>query len=69
MLGIGEEVNELDMMFGKLADQLEEDIDHSVKSVSAILEPTMIIVIGVVVGFIFIAMYYPMFSLGKVINQ
>lgn len=68
MLSIGEEVNELDQMFHKLAEQLEEDIDHFVKSISSVLEPIMIIVIGVVVGFILIAMYYPMFSLGKVIN-
>ena len=68
MLSIGEEVNELDSMFNKLTEQLEDDIEHEVKLISTILEPVMIILIGVVVGFILIAMYYPMFSLGNVIN-
>ncbi len=65
---IGEEVNELDKMFLKLTKQTNEEIEIMAKNFSSLLEPIMITVIGLIVGFILIAMYYPMFSLSKVIT-
>ena len=69
MITIGEEVNELDKMFDKISQQLNEEIEYATKMLSSILEPLMILIIAVVVGFILIAMYYPMFSLSNVIGN
>ncbi len=69
MVAIGEQVNELDSMFDKLSEQLNDEIDHSIKMVGTILEPLMIIIIGAIVGFIMIAMYSPIFNLSKVIGS
>lgn len=66
---IGENINELDKMYNGLADQYNEDIDHSTKMIGTILEPLMIILIGSIVGFILVAMYSPIFDLSKVIQK
>ena len=69
MVTIGEEVNELDTMFNKLSKQLNDEIEYASKMIGSIIEPVMILVIAVIVGFILIAMYYPMFSLSQVIGN
>ena len=66
---IGEEVNQLDKMFNELSEQLNEEIDHSTKLIGTVLEPLMIVIIAVIVGFILIAMYYPMFNLSQVLQN
>ena len=65
---IGEQINELDNMFDGLANQYNDEVDHSTKMIGTILEPLMILVIGGIVGFIMIAMYSPMFNLSKIIE-
>jgi len=62
MVGVGEETGALDAMLDKVADFYEDRVDASVKGLTSILEPIMIIVIGSIVGFIVISMYLPLFS-------
>jgi type IV pilus assembly protein PilC len=62
MVGVGEETGALDAMLAKIADFYEDQVEASVKALTSILEPVMIIVIGSIVGFIVISMYMPMFT-------
>lgn len=66
---IGEQINELDSMYDNLANQYNEDIDHSTKMIGTILEPLMIVLIGGIVGFIMVAMYSPIFNLSKILEN
>lgn len=68
MVEVAEQINELDTMFEKLSDQYNEEIAHQTKMIGVILEPMIIIIIGLVVGVIMISMYAPMFDLSKIIN-
>jgi type IV pilus assembly protein PilC len=62
MVGVGEETGALDSMLGKIADFYDDRVDASVKGLTSIMEPIMIIVIGGIVGFIVISMYMPLFT-------
>ncbi len=62
MIGVGEETGALDTMLSKVADFYEDQVEAAVKSLTSILEPLMIVVVGAIVGFIVIAMYMPMFK-------
>jgi type IV pilus assembly protein PilC len=62
MVGVGEETGALDAMLDKIADFYEDRVDASVKALTSILEPIMIIVIGGIVGFIVVSMYMPLFT-------
>ncbi len=68
MVEVAEEINELDTMFSRLADEYDEEVEHKTKMIGVILEPLIIIFIGLIVGVIMIAMYAPMFDLSKIIN-
>jgi len=63
MVRIGEETGELEKMLGKIADFYEDEVDASIQSLTSIIEPIMMIGVGVMVGIIVIAMYLPMFKL------
>jgi type IV pilus assembly protein PilC len=63
MVSVGEESGQLETMLGKVADFYETEVDAKIKSLTALIEPLMIIVVGSVVGFIVISMYLPIFSL------
>jgi type IV pilus assembly protein PilC len=63
MVGVGEETGALDAMLGKIADFYEDQVEASVKALTSIMEPVMIIVIGGIVGFIVISLYMPMFTM------
>ena len=63
MVKIGEETGELEKMLGKIADFYEDEVDSAIASLTAIIEPLMMIGVGVMVGVIIIAMYLPMFKL------
>lgn len=69
MVEVAEQVNQLDTMFERLTVQYNEEISHQTKMIGVVLEPMIIIVIGVVVGVIMISMYAPMFDLSKIINH
>src|SRR5205807_4213944 len=62
MVGVGEETGALDDMLDKVADFYEDQVEASVKALTSILEPVMIILIGGIVGFIVISMYLPLFN-------
>jgi type IV pilus assembly protein PilC len=62
MVGVGEETGALDAMLDKVAEFYEDQVEASVKALTSILEPIMIIVIGGIVGFIVISMYMPLFT-------
>ena len=67
MIAVGEESGSLDAMAGKVATFYEEDVDAAVDSMSSLLEPLIMLILGVLVGGLVIAMYLPIFKLGAVV--
>ncbi len=65
---IAEETNVLDETFARLSKQYQEDIEFRTKLIGTIIEPLIIVIIGLVVGVIMVAMYLPMFNLSNVIK-
>jgi len=63
MIGVGEQTGALDAMLGKIADFYEEEVDQAVANLLTLMEPVMILFLGITVGGIIIAMYLPLFSL------
>ena len=63
MIKVGEETGELDKMLGKIADFYEEEVDASIETLTSIIEPIMMIGVGLMVGVIIISMYLPMFKM------
>ena len=66
MTSIGEESGTLDEMLGKVADQYEMQVDNAVDSISSLIEPMIMSILGVLIGGLMIAMYLPIFMLGSV---
>lgn len=66
MTSIGEESGTLDEMLGKVADQYEMQVDNAVESISSLIEPMIMSILGVLIGGLMIAMYLPIFMLGSV---
>ncbi|HEY8242419.1 MAG TPA: type II secretion system F family protein [Casimicrobiaceae bacterium] len=67
MVQIGEESGSLDAMLTKIADFYEREVDDSVAALSSLLEPLIIVFLGVIVGGLVVAMYLPIFKLGAVV--
>jgi type IV pilus assembly protein PilC len=67
MIAVGEESGSLDDMASKVADFYEADVDAAVDGLSSLLEPLIMVILGVLVGGLVIAMYLPIFKLGAVI--
>ncbi len=67
LAAIGEESGSLDSMLGKAADIYEEEVDEIVKSLSSLMEPIIIVILGTMIGGIVVAMYLPIFKLGQVV--
>jgi type IV pilus assembly protein PilC len=67
MIAVGEESGSLDTMSGKVAEFYEAEVDNAVDSMSALLEPAIMAILGVLVGGMVIAMYLPIFKLGAAI--
>jgi type IV pilus assembly protein PilC len=67
MIQIGEESGSLDNMLGKIADYFEREVDDAVAALSSLLEPIIIVFLGVVIGGLVVAMYLPIFKLGAVV--
>jgi type IV pilus assembly protein PilC len=63
MVKVGEETGELEKMLGKIADFYEDEVDSSIATLTSVIEPLMMIGVGLVVGVIIISMYLPMFKL------
>ncbi len=68
MIAIGEESGSIDTMLNKVADFYEEEVDAAVDGLSSLLEPLIMVVLGVLVGGLVIAMYLPIFQLGNVVS-
>ena len=67
MTRIGEETGALDSMLSKVADFYEREVDDAVAALSSLIEPIMIVFLGIVIGTIVVAMYLPIFKLGAVV--
>jgi type IV pilus assembly protein PilC len=67
MTSIGEESGSLDAMLSKVADFFEQEVDDSVEALSSLMEPMIMVVLGVLIGGMVVAMYLPIFKLGQAI--
>ena len=68
MTAIGEESGALDSMLGKVADFYEAEVDDAVAAISSLMEPIIMVVLGVIIGGLVIAMYLPIFKMGEVVG-
>ena len=68
MAAIGEESGSLDAMLSKVADFYEEEVDRAVESLSSLMEPMIMVVLGVLIGGLVIALYLPIFKMGSVVG-
>jgi len=69
MIDVGEETGELDKMLLKVADTYDEEVDLAVASLVSILEPMLIVVMGIAVGFIVVALFLPLLKIVESISQ
>ena len=67
MVSIGEESGALDGMLGKVADFFEQEVDDAVEALSSLMEPMIMVVLGVLIGGMVIAMYLPIFKMGQAV--
>ncbi len=68
MISVGEETGGLDNMLNKIADFYDQEVDTAVKGLTSMIEPLIIVFLGIVIGTIVIAMFMPMFSLGEMVG-
>jgi type IV pilus assembly protein PilC len=68
MISVGETTGALDAMLGKIADFYDAEVDQTVNNMMALMEPMVILFLGVVIGGLVVAMYLPIFKLGSVIQ-
>lgn len=68
MAAIGEESGALDAMLGKAAEFFEDEVDRTVDSLSSLMEPMIMVVLGTLIGAMVVAMYLPIFQMGQVVN-
>jgi type IV pilus assembly protein PilC len=69
MIAVGEETGSIDTMLSKIADFYDQEVDVAVKALTSMIEPLVIVVMGVVIGGIVIAMFIPMFELGNIASK
>ena len=69
MIAVGEATGALDNMLGKIADFYDEEVDTAVGSLTSMLEPLLILFLGVTIGFLLVAMYLPIFNLADVVGK
>ena len=67
MCAIGEESGSLDGMLGKAAEFFEDEVDEAVKGLSSLMEPFILVILGVLIGGIVVSMYLPIFKFGQVV--
>lgn len=68
MIAVGEQTGALDKMLNKIADFYEDEVDTAVAGLKQLIEPVIIVVLGIVVGSIIVAMYLPIFKLGSIVG-
>jgi type IV pilus assembly protein PilC len=69
MISVGEETGSLDAMLGKIADFYEDEVNASVKSLTSILEPILMLGVGAIVGTVVISMYLPIFNMMNIVKE
>ena len=62
MIGVGEQTGALDQMLNKVADFYEDEVETTVKSLTSVIEPILLVVLGGVIAFLVTAMYLPIFT-------
>jgi type IV pilus assembly protein PilC len=67
MIGVGESTGELDAMLSKIADFYEDEVDNAVGAMKQLIEPLMILVLGLIIGGLVISMYLPIFKMGSLL--
>jgi type IV pilus assembly protein PilC len=65
MIAVGESTGALDIMLEKIADFYDEEVDQAVENLTSMIEPFMLVFLGVVVGGMVIAMYLPIFTMAQ----
>lgn len=65
MISVGEETGALDIMLNKIADFYDSEVDAAVKGLTSMIEPIVIVVMGLIIGTIVVAMFMPMFAMGE----
>ncbi|MGA1826582.1 MAG: type II secretion system F family protein, partial [bacterium] len=68
MISVGETTGALDNMLGKIADFYDEEVDAAVETLTSLLEPALMVFLGITIGFIVIAMYLPIFKLATLVG-
>ena len=68
MIAIGEQSGTMDVMLGKIADFYEDEVETSVKAMTSLIEPLMIVFLGGIIAVLVIAMYLPIFSMGDIVG-
>ncbi|MBP2679527.1 MAG: pilC [Deltaproteobacteria bacterium] len=68
MVGVGEATGALDAMLIKIADFYDDEVDSAVEALTALLEPMLMVFLGVVIGGLVIAMYLPVFKLAGAVG-
>jgi type IV pilus assembly protein PilC len=68
MISVGEQTGALDEMLSKIADFYDDEVDTAVEQLTAVIEPIMIVVMGVLVGGMLVAMYLPMFKMASIMG-
>jgi type IV pilus assembly protein PilC len=69
MISVGEETGNLDAMLGKIAEFYEQEVDAAVSALTSLIEPVIVVFMGVIIGAIAVAMYMPMFELGALVGR
>jgi type IV pilus assembly protein PilC len=68
MIAVGEETGAIDQMLVKVAEAYEREVDSTVEGLTSLLEPLLIVMLGIIIGFIVIALYLPLFNIGDIIQ-
>jgi len=68
MISVGEETGEIDAVLEKVSEYYKEEVDTATSNLSTVLEPLMLVIMGVAVGFIALGVYMPMFGLSQVMT-
>jgi type IV pilus assembly protein PilC len=68
MTSIGEESGSLDSMLSKVADFYEAEVDDAVDALASLMEPVIMVVLGVIIGGLVVAMYMPIFKMGAAVG-
>jgi type IV pilus assembly protein PilC len=69
MVNVGESTGATDEMLNKVADFYDEEVDTAVANLMSMLEPALIVFLGVTIGFIVVSLYLPIFKLGEVVGK